>query len=61
MSKGSIKSISNPFNDYYIVKIAVEENFKWDAGQYGIFKLNTTIEGDKNQRIFSFASIMEEN
>jgi len=61
MITGVIKSIRNPFGDYYIINITTEEKIQWIPGQYGIFKLEEAIEGDKNQRIFSFASIVEEN
>ncbi|MBN2899697.1 MAG: FAD-dependent oxidoreductase [Clostridia bacterium] len=61
MSAGKIKSITNPFDDYYVIKITKEEDFQWLPGQYGVFKLDMAIEGDKNQRIFSFASIVEED
>lgn len=61
MAIGKIKSITNPFDDYYIIKMTTDENFQWIPGQYGVFKLDCDIEGDKNQRIFSFASVVEEN
>lgn len=61
MPIGKIKSISNPFDDYYIIKMTTDESFQWIPGQYGVFKLDREIEGDKNQRIFSFASVVEEN
>ena len=57
---GKIKTIANPFNDYYVIKITKDENLNWTAGQHGIFKINKNIEDDKNNRIFSFASIVEE-
>jgi ferredoxin-NADP reductase len=61
MPKGKIKSIVNPFDDYYIISMTREEDLKWLPGQYGVFKLDRDIEGDRSQRVFSFASIVEED
>ncbi|MGM0396340.1 MAG: FAD-dependent oxidoreductase [Bacillota bacterium] len=38
------------------------EDLEWKPGQHGIFRnMECKVEGDKNYRIFSFASIMEED
>lgn len=57
----TIKNISNPFGDYYTVELIPDKHFNWLAGSYAKFTLiNKEITG-KNYRIFSMASIQEEN
>lgn len=65
MSKNTalvFKKMIEETSDIYSFIFEVPENFKWLPGQHGIFRFNEEIpmEG-KDFRIYSFASIEEEN
>lgn len=57
-SYAKIVSIENPFDDYYVIKLA--SDVEWQPGEHAIFKIpGKSIEG-KKWRAFSIASITEE-
>lgn len=59
-SYATIKSVKNPFLDYYTVELIPEKNFSWTAGSYAKFTLpNRKVKG-KKYRILSMASTEEE-
>lgn len=58
--EAKVISITNPAEDYYVIKLSKEPDFKWKAGEHAIFRLpEKEIEGDK-QRVFSIASVPRE-
>ncbi len=59
-SIATIESIENPYEDYYVIKLATAPGFTWNPGEHGIFKLiGKDIKGT-DYRLFSVASIPEE-
>ncbi|MCF7926110.1 MAG: FAD-dependent oxidoreductase [Candidatus Izimaplasma sp.] len=56
----TVKSVENPFDDYWVIEMTFDNEFNWEAGQHGRFELpDKDIEG-KTFRIFSLASIKSE-
>lgn len=59
-SVATIDSIENPYEDYYVIKLATAPGFTWNPGEHGMFKLlDKQVEGT-DYRLFSVASIPEE-
>lgn len=59
-SLATVKSIKNPFEDYYVIELITEPGITWKAGEHGIFTLpGKEVEG-KKFRGFSIASIPSE-
>jgi len=60
--KLSLKKIKQETTDIYSFIFDIQGDFNWIAGQHGIFRfVNRKIKDEKEFRIFSFASIKEEN
>jgi|LGOV01.1.fsa_nt_gb ferredoxin-NADP reductase len=60
--KLSLKEIKQETTDIYSFLFDIQGDFDWIAGQHGIFRfVNKKIKDEKEFRIFSFASIKEEN
>ena len=60
--KLSLKEIKQETTDIYSFIFDIKGDFDWIAGQHGIFRfVNKKIKDKKEFRIFSFASIKEEN
>ena len=56
------KRMEHETTDIYTFVFHKPEDLEWLPGQHGIFRnLECRVEGDKNYRIFSFASIKEED
>lgn len=56
------KSMVKETEDLYSFIFEKPEGFKWEAGEHAIFRNSEfNAEGEKNFRIFSFASIVEED
>ncbi|MEA3424542.1 MAG: FAD-dependent oxidoreductase [Bacillota bacterium] len=60
--KLSLREIKQETSDVYSFFFDIQGDFDWIAGQHGIFRfVNRKIKDEKEFRIFSFASIKEEN
>lgn len=58
----SLKEIKQETTDIYSFIFDIQGDFDWIAGQHGIFRfVDRKIKDEKEFRIFSFASIKEEN
>lgn len=55
-----VESVSNPFDDYYVVMMNVAEGMSWRPGEHGVFTLPDFKIDGKKWRAFSIASIPEE-
>ncbi len=57
----TVDSVVNNYGDYYTIKLTPEKSLRWEAGEHGIFRLVNEKPKGRNWRIFSMASIPEEN
>lgn len=53
-------SVTNPYDDYFTMKLTVDEKINWEAGEFGIFWLPDSDVKGKKWRVFSIASIKKE-
>ncbi len=53
-------SVTNPYDDYHIIKLTVDDKINWEAGEFGIFWLPDSDVKGKKWRIFSLSSIKKE-
>lgn len=59
-SIATVKSIENPYENYYVIELNTEPGITWKPGEHGIFTLpDKKVEGSKF-RSFSIASIPSE-
>lgn len=56
----SIESITNPFDDYYVIQLSFPDKLTWEAGEHGAFLLPDNNVSGKPFRAFSVASIPSE-
>ena len=55
-----VESVENPYGDYYSVKLKIDDNLTWEAGEHGVFKLPGKAVNGKKWRAFSVASVTSE-
>ncbi len=60
-STATVISIENPHGDYYVLKLKPADNLQWNAGEHIMLKLPDHETIKKEYRIFSIASIQEED
>ncbi len=52
----SLKSIENPFGDYFVIKLNCQNNLTWTPGEHGVFSLPGKKYKGRKWRIFSIAN-----
>lgn len=55
--QGRITEVTHHFDDYYTVKVEVDQGMNWVAGEFAAFALKGNVIKGRKSRVFSIASI----